>query len=128
MSELKVFKDNYALLCDTLIDVSELLTYFVIEKIITKDQQKQINTLTINSEKASRLLLIISGPLKAGDSKGFYTMLGIMKTYGVDATQRLADRIIRKVDESKLPYLNIRILEEWTKGMFLCNMIFVYAY
>ena len=126
VSELKVFKDSYALLCDTLIDVSELLTYFVTEKIITKNQQKEINAFTISSKKVSRLLLIISGPLKAGDSNGFYTMLRIMKTYGVDATQRLADRIITKVDKSKLP--NIIKSKELTEGLYLCNMIFVFAY
>ena len=115
MSELKVFKDNYALLCDTLIDVSELLTCFVTGKIITKDQQKEINTFTISSKKVSRLLLIISGPLRAGDSNGFYTMIRIMKTYGVDSTQCLADHMITKVDRSKLPHLTISISD----GMYI---------
>ena len=123
----RIFKDNYAKLCDTMTDVNGLLKYFVAEKIITLDQEDEIKTTVINSERVSKLLLIISGPLKAGDSKGFYTLLQIMKSYGVDATQHLAEQIITRVDKSKLPDLiNIRITssihEDWTKGCYILRI------
>ena len=126
--EFKIFKENYSSLCDTITDISELLKYFVAEKIISMDQQEEIKTCAIKSERVSKLLLNISGPLKAGDSNGFYTMLKIMKTHGVDSTQRLAFCIIKMVDESKLPNLvndptNESILDDHTKG--LCVIVSV---
>ena len=121
--ELTVFKESYALLCNTITDINKLLKYFVAEKIITTDEEEEIKTYTIKSERVSKLLLNISGPLEAGDSNGFYTMLQIMKTYGVDATQRLANQIITRVDKSKLPILvNTKITSisnDWSKGLFL---------
>ena len=43
------------------------------------------------------MLLNVSGPLEAGDSHGFYTMLKIMKTHGTIATQHLAEDISKKM-------------------------------
>ena len=121
-SELVVFKENYASLCKTITDINELLKYFVAEKIININQEEDIKACSVKSERVSKLLLIVAGPLEAGDIKGFYKMLKIMKTYGVDATQRLADYIITKVDKSKLPDLvglNLAnsIHEDWNKGL-----------
>ena len=121
-NELGVLKENYASLCNTMTDVHELLKYFVEEKIITLDQQEEIKSCVTRTERNSKLLLNIAGPLQAGDSKGFYTMLKIMKTYGIDATQHLADHIITRVDKFKLPNLvnitpTISISEDWTKGL-----------
>ena len=99
------------------------MKYFVTEKIISTDEQEEIKACITKSERISKLLLNISGPLEAGDSKGFYTMLKIMKTYGVDATQRLANQIITKVDNSKLPNLiftgHISNSVDWTEGLLL---------
>ena len=127
--EVAVFKETYASLCNTIVDINELLKYFVVEKIITLDQQEEIKTCATKSERISKLLLNISGPLEAGDSKGFYTMLKILKTHGVDATQRLANQIIMRVDKSKLPNLVNTgpvnsIPKGWTKGLLLyCNYV-----
>jgi len=105
-TEVAVFRENYASLCNTITDINELLKYFVTENIISMDQEEVIKTSCVTkSDKVSTLLLHISCPLESGDSNGFYTMLQIMKTYGVDATQRLADQIITRVDKSKLPNL-----------------------
>lgn len=105
LNELAVFKESYASLCNAMTDINDLLKYFVTEKIITMDEQEEIRACITKSEKVSKLLINISGPLAAGDSKGFYTMLMIMKTYGTDATRRLADHIISRVENLKPPHL-----------------------
>ena len=110
-------------MCHTVTDINELLKYFVTEKIITLSQEEEIKSHITQSERVSKLLLIISGPLEAGDSNGFYTMLKIMKIHGVRATQQLADDIIAVVDESKLPNLvnnslsNSTLPHDWTEGL-----------
>ena len=118
-----MFKENYALLCNTITDVNKLLKYFVTEKIITTDEEEEIKTFTTKSDRVSKLLLNISGPLEAGDSNGFYIMLQVMKTHGVDATQRLANQIVSRVDKFKLPTLvntgvTTSISNDWSKGLF----------
>ena len=123
LNELAVFKENYALLCNTITDVNKLLRYFVTEKIITTDEEEEIKTYTTKADRVSKLLLNISGPLEAGDSNGFYILLQIMKTHGVDATQRLANQIIARIDKFKLPNLfntgvTSSISNDWSKGLF----------
>ena len=86
LKEHKVFTENYARICSTLTDIDDLLPYFVQEKIIKPEDQVDINTSAKTKEKVNKLLKHISGPLQAGDSKGFYTMLDIMKNYGSQAT------------------------------------------
>jgi len=104
--ELAVFRENYVSLCNTITDINELLRYFVTENIINGEQEEKIKTVcTTKSDKVSKLLLYISEPLESGESNGFYTMLQIMKTHGVEVTQHLADQIITRVDKSKLPNL-----------------------
>ena len=87
---LNVFDKNYAKLCSTLTDIENLLPYFVQEKIIKSEDQDDINAPVKTKEKVKKLLKHISGPLQAGDSKGFYTMLDILENYGVQATIDLA--------------------------------------
>ena len=142
LNALAVFKENYALLCNTITDVNKLLKYFVTEKIITTDEEEEIKTCTTKADRVSKLLLNISGPLEAGDSNGFYILLQIMKTHGVDATQRLANQIIAKVDKFKPPILvntgvTSSISNDWSKGLFfvlrttktrLCMHMYVCVY
>ena len=112
---MTVFKENYALLCNTITDINELLRYFVAEKIITMDQHGEIEACATKSGKVSKLLLHISKLLEGGNTGGFYTMLKIMKTYGIDATQCLADHIITRINinfANALPY-------KWTKGLMI---------
>ena len=99
---MKVFKDHYASLCNRIINIDELLKYFVLEKIISSETQQEIYNCTSLFQKNSKLLLHVSGPLEVGDSKGFYTLLKIMKSHGVDDTQRLADWIFASIEASKL--------------------------
>ena len=111
-NELTVFRKNFALLCTTVADIDALLLHFVAENIINIQQQENILSYNTTSEKISRLLLSISGPLEAGDSKGFYTMLKIMRRYGVDATVRLADNIFASIDMNPAEMIH----EDVTKG------------
>ena len=69
------------------------MPHFVKEKIITPDDQQEINGMNKLSQKASKLMTYISGPLKAGNTDVFYTMLKIMEEYGNSPTQTLAEKI-----------------------------------
>ena len=91
--ERNVFTEHYSIFCNTLTDIDNLLKYFVQEKVIKSDDQDEINSLVKKSEKVQKLLKHIVGPLEAGDSKGFYTMLDIMENHGVQATKDLADSL-----------------------------------
>lgn len=91
VNELAVFRRCYAILCDTMTDIDDLLKHFVTEKIITISEEDEIKSFSVKSEKVRKLLLNISGPLKAGNTNGFYVMLKIMKEFGTKATQDLAD-------------------------------------
>jgi len=126
VDELAVFRENYASLCNIITDVNELLKYFVTENIISMDQEEVIKTSCVTkSDKVSTLLLHISHPLESGDSNGFYTMLQIMKICGVDATQRLADQIITRVDKSKLPNL-VNVSHNFANSKGLLNISVLY--
>ena len=93
LKEYEALTDNYAKLCNTLTDIKNLLHYFVQEKIIKPEDEDGINILPTTQEKVKKLLKHVAGPLKAGDSKGFYTMLKIMENRGVQATKDLAESL-----------------------------------
>ena len=88
--EKNVFTEHYSIFCNTVVDIDNLLIYFVQKKIIKSEDQDEINALVKKTDKVQKLLKHIAGPLEAGDSKGFYTMLDIMEDYGVQATKDLA--------------------------------------
>ena len=105
-SELAVFEENYALLCNTIVDVIDpLMKYCVEEKIFTSEEETQIIAYTAVVEKLQLLLLKISSCLKAGDTRSFHIMLAIMKEHGGKGTQTLADHIMNrlKVSTDQLP-------------------------
>ena len=93
LKEDKIFNEHYSTICSTLTDIDNLLKYLVQEDVIKSDDQDEINALTETPEKVQKLLKHICGPLEAGDSKGFYTMLDIMENHGVQATKDLADSL-----------------------------------
>jgi len=96
--ELTVLQENYAMLCNTITDIDNLMKYFVVERIIAANEAEEITSSTlIKSEKVKKLLINVSGPLRAGDKNGFYVMLKIMKTCGIKATQNLANHILGRV-------------------------------
>jgi len=88
--EYNIFMQHYAMLCSTLTDINNLLPHFVTENIISL---KDIDDNDWTSKKIKRLLMYIEGPLRTGNTHGFYTMLGVMEHYGTWATQELATKM-----------------------------------
>ena len=94
LKELSVFQKHYAKLCNTITDINNLLKYFVSHRIINMDDEEEIKNVVVASEKVRKLLLHISGPLKANNTEGFYVMLNIMKEHGMRATYTATSRFI----------------------------------
>ena len=98
MADVKeIFTRHYASLCSTLTDVDDLLPHFVQDSIISTNDVQEINAITTKPKKVEKLLLHISGPLTAGDTKGFHTMLTIMKAHGSQSTHDLAIKMSSSV-------------------------------
>ena len=107
-SELALFEENYALLCNTITDVIDpLMKCFVEETLIATEEQKQIADITAASEKLRKLFVNISHSLKADNTRGFYMMLKIMKEHGGKGTQVLADLIMNRLKISADELLRI---------------------
>ena len=100
LKELSVFQKYYAKLCSTVTDINNLLKYFVSQRIINIDDEEEIKSVVIASEKVRKLLLHISGPLRANNTEGFYIMLDIMKEHGMRATQQLAYLLLTELESS----------------------------
>ena len=98
--EKETFTKHYSQLCDTLTDVDNLLPHFVQEKVINFNDLDEINTQEIKRPKVQKLMTHISGPLRAGNTEVFYTMLRIMEEYGHRATQQLADQIRKSLSDT----------------------------
>ena len=87
------FAEHESNLCNTLIDVQDLLPYFVAEDMITEDEACNVKSPGTLSEKVQALLVHITGPLKVGDTKPFYAMLKIMEQHGSPTTQQFGNRL-----------------------------------
>ena len=116
LTEEKVFTQHYSKLCDTLTDIRNLLPHFVTEKIIKSDDEEEISALTTSSQKVQKLLRHISGPLKAGHTRGFYTMLKIMEIYGTQATQELASQMNNSLSSSGI------LTDHFDSGKCVCRL------
>ena len=104
LKEEGVFIEHFSKLCDTIIDVDGLLPHFVQEHVITTDDLDEINAAYPSTKKSrmQKLLTYISGPLKSGNTQGFYAMLRIMEEYGNQATQQLAEQIKSATDDKQI--------------------------
>ena len=87
--------EKYADLCSTIRDIDNLLKHLVTKNILKIEDEVRIDAISVPSEKVKSLLHLIEGPLRSGDTQAFYTLLGIMKECGVEATKSLAIEIIR---------------------------------
>ena len=97
-SELAVFEECHALLCNMITDIIDpLMKYCMEEKLLTTEEKAQISAVTVVAEKLCLLLLKISNCLKAGDKRVFYMMLAIMRGHGGKETQTLADHIMNRL-------------------------------
>ena len=93
LQEEEMFTKHYSQLCDTLTDVENLLQHFVQHRVITSNDLEEISATVPLRRKVQKLLMHISGPLRAGNTEVFYTMLRIMEECGHQATRQLADQI-----------------------------------
>ena len=96
--EYTVFTNHYAQLCDTMVDVCNLLPYFVQEKLIKVGDLEEINAKERTKYKVMRLLHFIDGPLQAGSIECFYTLLRIMERHGTVSTAELASTMRGRVN------------------------------
>ena len=98
LDEPAVFRENYALLCNTITDIVDpLIKCFEEESVF---EQKQLTNIISASDKIRILLLNISSSLNASSTKGFYMMLKIMKEQGGKVTQTLACHIMSRLKVS----------------------------
>ena len=75
----EVFYNHYASLTNILgYDVENLLPELIAQRVMTIDDKVTIEKTLSHSEKAGRLLNIISGPLDAGNQASFEKLLHIM--------------------------------------------------
>ena len=88
-----MFQENYAILCNTITEIEDLLEHFKIEHVITSDEEEQIKNIPGISDKTRRVMLNISTSLEAGNNNKFDAMLKVMKNYGSVSTQHLAELI-----------------------------------
>lgn len=84
----------YDKLTRTLTDIDNLLATLVEKNVIGFVEEKDITNQNRSSvEKVKKLLSYIEGPLESGHPKGFYELLEIMKSKGVQTTKDLAHDI-----------------------------------
>ena len=96
---LKVFEENFAMLCCTITDIYHpLMEHFIKEKVITAEEEKQVATINAPLEKLRHLLEIISSSLKADNARSFYIMIKIMETHGGKQTENLANHIMNRLN------------------------------
>ena len=101
LSELAVFEESYALLCNIITDIIDpLMKCCVEEKVLTSEEKAHIVAHTAVAEKLKLLLLKISNSLKAGDTRVFHMMLTTMRERGGKGTQTLADHIMNRLNIS----------------------------
>ena len=105
---LKVFEENFAMLCNTITDIYHpLMEQFTKEKVVTAEEETLVATINAPLEKLRHLLEIISSSLKADNTRSFYIMVKIMKTHGGKQTQTLANHIMNRLNVSADELLQI---------------------
>ena len=91
----KILTKYYSKLGDVLKHEDGLLSKFVSEEIISTDDEDVINKENL-TRKGPKLVSLICGPVKSGYTKGFFTMLHIMKSHGRPDTREIADKILQE--------------------------------
>ena len=94
----EVFYDYYASLTNVLgVDAENLLPDLISQRVMTTNDKVVIEKTLSPSEKAGRLLNIISGPLDAGNQASFEKLLQIMANGSKETTRDLAIEIMKKI-------------------------------
>jgi len=122
LSELTVFEENYALLCNTITDVNDpLIKCFMEKKFLTTEEENEIAAVTGASDKLRLLLTNVSSSLKFDDTSGFYMMLMIMKECGGKGTKNLGDHITKRLSElSHISIDDVNVQNDEPNGLFVC--------
>ena len=131
ISELVVFQENYAMLCNIITEIENLLKYFKIEHVITSDEEEEIKNIPVISEKTKRIMLNVSTSLEAGNSSKFYAMLKVMKNYGLVPTQKLSDFMMSRLKASHTficPNTVCQPLQGQKQGLLCINVVIFYVY
>ena len=81
-----------------MVDVVNLLPYFVQEKLIKVGDLEEIRARERTKDKVMKLLHYIDGPLQAGSVECFYTLLRIMEQRGTASTAKLASTMRGCID------------------------------
>ena len=93
----EVFYNHYASLTNILgHDVENLLPELIGQRVLTVNDKVVIEKTLSPSEKAGRLLNIISGPLDAGNQASFEKLLQIMVNGDNQATKDTALQIMKE--------------------------------
>ena len=98
--ELVAFQECYALLCNTIKEIEDLLQYFKTENVITSDEVAEIKSISTVTEKTKRVMINVSTSLEAGNTNNFYAMLKVMKNHGLMSTQNLSELITSRLKVS----------------------------
>jgi len=88
--EHTVFLNNFSKLADT-IKVGHVLRYLISEKVINVDDSQRINAEITDKDKATKLLELMNGSIKAGNTDGLSSLLRIMTEHGDNAEKSLAE-------------------------------------
>ena len=95
----EVFYNHYASLTNILgYDVENLLPELIAQRVLTVNDKVTIEKTLSPSEKAGRLLNIISGPLDAGNQASFEKLLQTMVNDDNQATRDIAIQIMKEAD------------------------------
>ena len=92
------FYNHYASLTSILgCDVENILPELIAQRILTVNDKVIIEKTVSPSEKAGRLLNIISGPLDAGSQASFEKLLQIMVNGDTQGTRDIALQIMKEI-------------------------------
>ena len=94
----EVFYNHYASLTNIILGygVENLLPELIAQRVLTVNDKVVIEKTVSPSEKAGRLLNIISGPLDAGNQASFEKLLRIMANGDNQATRDTAIQIMKE--------------------------------
>jgi len=93
---LELFTDYYGALSQVL-PIKRLSAHFVSNRIITFEEDEEIQQVSVRSEAARIFLRKIAGSLKAGLTESFDELLCIMMEYGDVSCVEIANEMILKL-------------------------------
>ncbi|XP_065882320.1 uncharacterized protein [Dysidea avara] len=90
--EHTIFLDKFAELADTL-KVGHVLRYLISDKVIDVDDSQRVNAAITDKDKAIKLLELLNGPIRAGNTDVLSSLVRTMTEHGDNAEKSLAECI-----------------------------------